>query len=166
MSGNSRPLTGGCQCGAVRYRVSGEIGYPHLCHCRMCQKASGNFFLPLIGAEQADFKWTRGEPAWFHSSKPVRRGFCRDCGTPLAFETVGDTHIAFTHGSLDDVAAVTPVEQSGVEGRVPFYADLFTLTETNSNRDDLPGGISDVVSTNCQHPDHDTEIWPTGARDE
>jgi hypothetical protein len=162
MAGNAKPLTGGCQCGAVRYRVSGEVGYPHLCHCRMCQKASGNFFLPLIGTAQADFEWTRGEPAWFHSSKPVRRGFCRDCGTPLAFETVGDSHIAFTHGSLDDVAAVTPVEQSGVEGRVPFYADLFALPETRSNRDDLPGGIGEVASTNCQHPDHDTQTWPGG----
>ncbi|QFT32758.1 Glutathione-dependent formaldehyde-activating enzyme [Labrenzia sp. THAF82] len=155
-----RSLTGGCQCGAVRYRVTGKVDYPHLCHCRMCQKASGNFFLPLIGAEKKDFEWTRGEPTWFHSSKPVRRAFCNTCGTPLAFDTVGDTVISFTHGSLDDVGAVTPVEQSGVEGRVPFYDKLFALTETRSNRDDLPGGISDVASTNCQHPDHDTTHWP------
>ncbi|POF28846.1 GFA family protein [Roseibium marinum] len=152
-------LTGGCQCGAVRYRVTGEVGYPHLCHCRMCQKASGNFFLPLIGAAKDEFHWTRGEPSWFHSSKPVRRGFCGNCGTPLSFETVGDDYIAFTHGSLDDVAAVTPVEQSGVEGRVPFYAGLFSLRETPSSRDDLPGGIKDVATTNRQHPDHDTENW-------
>lgn len=155
-------LTGGCQCGAVRYRVHGEVGYPHLCHCRMCQKASGNFFLPLIGAAKADFEWTRGEPTWFHSSKPVRRGFCNKCGTPLAFDTVGDDHIAFTHGSLDDVSAVIPIEQSGVEGRVPFYHALFGLKETVSNRDDLPGGIADVASTTCQHPDHDTDAWPEG----
>ncbi len=32
--------SGGCQCGAVRYRAKGELGYPHLCHCRMCQKAA------------------------------------------------------------------------------------------------------------------------------
>ncbi|GAB4526217.1 MAG: GFA family protein [Roseibium sp.] len=162
MTGTAKPLAGGCQCGAVRYRVTGEVGYPHLCHCRMCQKASGNFFLPLIGAERADFEWTRGEPAWFHSSEPVRRGFCRDCGTPLAFETVGDDWIAFTHGSLDDVASVKPVEQSGVEGRVPFYHQLFALKETRSNRDDLPGGLADVSSTNRQHPDHDTGDWPVG----
>jgi hypothetical protein len=39
--------TGGCQCGAVRYRIEGELEYPHLCHCRMCQKAAGNYFMPL-----------------------------------------------------------------------------------------------------------------------
>ncbi len=63
MGDNVQRLSGGCQCGAVRYQVTGEVGHPHLCHCRMCQKASGNFFLPLIGAAKSDFEWTRGEPS-------------------------------------------------------------------------------------------------------
>lgn len=160
MAGDLGAVSGGCQCGAVRYRVSGDLLHPHLCHCRMCQKASGNFFMPLVGARTTEFEWTRGEPSWFQSSGPVRRGFCSNCGTPLAFDTVGDDHISLTHGSLDDVSVVVPVEQSGVEGRVPFYDALFSLTESRSNRDDLPGGISDVASTNRQHPDHDTADWP------
>ncbi len=41
----SQVHSGGCQCGAIRYRIAGELGYPHICHCRMCQKASGNFFM-------------------------------------------------------------------------------------------------------------------------
>lgn len=33
-------VSGGCQCGAVRYRFNGEVpGHSRLCHCRMCQKA-------------------------------------------------------------------------------------------------------------------------------
>ncbi|RVQ04591.1 GFA family protein, partial [Sinorhizobium meliloti] len=32
-----RIFTGGCQCGAVRYRAEGTLGDPHICHCRMCQ---------------------------------------------------------------------------------------------------------------------------------
>lgn len=160
MSGNIRQLSGGCQCGAVRYRVVGEPLYPHLCHCRMCQKASGNFFMSLFAAERKNFAWTRGEPSWFHSSTPVRRGFCANCGTPLAFDTVGADSIAIAHGSLDDVAAVVPIEQSGVEGRVSFFNDLGHLPESISDRSDLPGGIDDVTSSNRQHPDHDTDNWP------
>ena len=36
--------TGGCQCGAVRYALYAEPTNPHVCHCRMCQKAFGNVF--------------------------------------------------------------------------------------------------------------------------
>src|SRR5690606_33743278 len=76
--------TGGCQCGAVRFRVT-RLGRPSICHCRMCQKAFGGFFGPLVTAHNAT--WTRGEPKWFQSSNAARRAFCGDCGTPLAYET-------------------------------------------------------------------------------
>ena len=39
-------LTGGCQCGAVRYCLHEPPADPHICHCRMCQKAFGSFFAP------------------------------------------------------------------------------------------------------------------------
>ena len=42
-------LTGGCQCGAVRYALLEPPSNPHICHCRMCQKAFGSFFAPLAG---------------------------------------------------------------------------------------------------------------------
>ena len=49
MSLDNRPqYSGGCQCGAVRFRVEGALGDASVCHCRMCQKASGNFYLPLV----------------------------------------------------------------------------------------------------------------------
>ena len=41
--------SGGCQCGAVRYHVTAVLDTSHICHCRMCQKAAGNFFAALIG---------------------------------------------------------------------------------------------------------------------
>ena len=74
-------FSGGCQCGAVRYHVRGALEGAHLCHCRMCQKAAGNYFMPLASTAETEFAITRGEPAWFHSSDPVKRGFCQHCGT-------------------------------------------------------------------------------------
>lgn len=150
------PLTGGCQCGAVRYRVSSTPESPHLCHCRMCQKASGNYFMPLAFAPSDTLTMTRGEPAWFKSSDPVRRGICAQCGTPLFFDTLQSDGLAFTLGSLDDPALLPPVTNDGREGMVPFFHDLPDLATQSSNRDDLPGGIDSVASTNHQHPDHDT----------
>ncbi|MBC8037704.1 MAG: GFA family protein, partial [Rhizobiales bacterium] len=58
----SANVTGGCQCGQVRYAISGPFENPHICHCRMCQKAFGNYFAALVGAKKTDFKWTRGKP--------------------------------------------------------------------------------------------------------
>ncbi|GIL03195.1 MAG: aldehyde-activating protein [Alphaproteobacteria bacterium] len=155
-------VTGGCQCGAVRYRVDGPLLGPHICHCRMCQKAAGNYFMPLAGAARADFSLTRGEPAWFHSSAPVRRGFCARCGTPLFFETVGFHEIAVTLGSLDDPAAVAPLRQYGIEAKMPWFGRLDALpgaaTEDQQVLDGVP--LSAIAASNRQHPDHDTEVWP------
>ncbi|MBV6656691.1 MAG: GFA family protein [Devosiaceae bacterium] len=150
------PYTGGCQCGAVRYRVSGEPETPHLCHCRMCQKASGNYFLPLAWAPGDMLTLTRGEPSWFHSSDPVRRGFCAQCGTPLFFDTLSSDGMAFTLGSLDDPAALPPTMNDGEENRVPFFHQLGALRSKEVERDALSPIID---ATNHQHPDHDTEAW-------
>ena len=84
-------LTGGCQCGAVRFATR-LIGRASICHCRMCQKAFGSFFGPLVTSHDAH--WTRGEPKWFQSSNRARRAFCGECGTPLAYETIYGLELA------------------------------------------------------------------------
>lgn len=160
----SETLNGGCQCGAVRYRICGPAENPHLCHCRMCQKASGNYFMPLAFAPGNALAITRGQPAWFQSSAPVRRGFCSNCGTPLFFDTHQSDGLAFTLGSLDDPAALPPITNDGCEAMLPFFHNLPGHAAKSSNRDDLPGGIDSVASTNHQHPDHDTTQWPEAVR--
>ena len=157
----ARIYTGGCQCGAVRYRVEGTLGDPHLCHCRMCQKAAGNYFLPLANASRERFSITRGEPGWFQSSEIVRRGFCRACGTPLFYDALAADHINVTLGSLDDPDDVRPVAQSGVESRVVWFQQLPKLPESVSNEGE--GGEARHVAirdSNRQHPDYDTDHWP------
>lgn len=153
-------FSGGCQCGAVRYHVSGQLEGAHLCHCRMCQKAAGNYFMPLASAAETEFAITRGEPAWFLSSDPVKRGFCQRCGTPLFFKTIGSDTIAVTLGSLDDPNAVEPESNDGVESRVRFFAMLSGKPDRFSDRPDLVGGLETIRLSNHQHPDHDTAEWP------
>ena len=152
--------SGGCQCGAVRYHVAGELEGAHLCHCRMCQKAVGNYFMPLASANETEFTITRGEPAWFHSSEPIKRGFCSKCGTPLFFKTIGSPTIAVALGSLDDPSAVPPERQDGIVSRVAFYSHLTDLPGQEVDRPDIAGGLGAISSTNHQHPDHDTASWP------
>ena len=102
MSGQRNPvLTGGCQCGAVRYALYAEPEHASVCHCRMCQKAMGNAFAPFAAVRLDDFRWTRGKPSIFRSSPIVERGFCRDCGTPLSFRYTDGDRIDVSIGSLD-----------------------------------------------------------------
>jgi len=60
--------TGGCQCGAVRFRVDGDLHDSSICHCRMCQKAFGAYYAPLVSTRGANLSWTRGRPKTFRSS--------------------------------------------------------------------------------------------------
>ncbi len=78
-------LTGGCQCGAVRYRLMGEPAGASVCYCRMCQKASGGPFMSFGGVGLDELVWTRGTPKIFASSALAERGFCADCGTPMTY---------------------------------------------------------------------------------
>ena len=51
--------SGGCQCGAVRFRLTGAPGTSSVCYCRMCQKASASHALALVSVGEAGMEWTR-----------------------------------------------------------------------------------------------------------
>lgn len=155
MSQDRSPLlTGGCQCGAVRYALYAAPQDPHICHCRMCQKAFGSYFAPLTAVGLADFAWTRGTPRIFASSAVVERGFCGDCGTPLSFRYIDSEQIDISLGSLDDPAAVAPAHQYGTESIVPFFTALAGLPATATENDVPPERMQQFKS--LQHPDRDT----------
>jgi len=158
MSLDNRPVySGGCQCGAVRFRVEGALGDASICHCRMCQKASGNFYQPLVSVRRAKLLWTRGEPKRFRSSNAVWRGFCADCGTPLTFEA--SDGIALAIGAFDHPAEIAPVIQWGIEAKLPYVDAIPALPgeETMADVSSAPY-LADLVS--YQHPDYDTDQWP------
>ena len=126
--------SGGCQCGAVRYRIEGPLGPAGFCHCRMCQKAFGSFGAPLVAVPHERFRWTRGEPSIFRSSPIVARGFCRHCGTPLFMQEDGDGQIEIAVGTLDDPAVAAPDHVVGLESKLPWADRLPTLPATAPRR--------------------------------
>ena len=151
--------SGGCQCGAVRYHVTAVLDTSHICHCRMCQKAAGNFFAALIGVPRDALTWTRGSPATFNSSDKAARGFCRDCGTPLTYDYFDSKHINLTTGSFDEPAKFAPRMQFGVEGQLALFADLSISAEGTT--EETMSSVADAIkASNHQHPDHDTDRWP------
>ena len=75
-------MTGGCQCGAVRYALY-EPPISTVCHCRMCQKAVGGPFAALLKLPLARFAWTRGEPAKFNCTVTPRLALRNDASRAL-----------------------------------------------------------------------------------
>jgi hypothetical protein len=153
-------VTGGCQCGAVRYSSSQLMDNAHICHCRMCQKAVGNLFAALVGAPNDRLLWTRGEPSVFASSALAERGFCAQCGTPLFYRSIGGTRTGLTIGSLDNPAVAPPRTQVGMEGRYAVMDQLAALPDLGATEDDMIDEAPKIRASNHQHPDHDTELWP------
>lgn len=158
MSLDNRPhYSGGCQCGAVRFRVEGKLGDASVCHCRMCQKASGNFYLPLVSVRQATLTWTRGQPKKFQSSNVAYRGFCGNCGTPLTYEAPDGTALAIA--AFDHPEEISPTIQWGTEAKLPYVDGIPKLPGEETMADqEAASFLARLVS--YQHPDHDTETWP------
>jgi hypothetical protein len=156
---NAAPLTGGCQCGAVRFRVE-RLGRGSICHCRMCQKQFGSFYGPLITSHEV--AWTRGAPKWFQSSDKARRGFCANCGTPLAYQVIGEEY-ELAIGAFDEPARAAPAIQVNPNDKLPFV-DALPQLHTRTAEEDPRQAAFNASLVSYQHPDHDTAVWPPRAR--
>lgn len=79
-------FTGGCLCGAVRYKCSAEPVWSGNCHCRDCQKLSGGAYIPTLFVPE-NLVTISGEVKYYEkngdSGHRVRRGFCPTCGSQL-----------------------------------------------------------------------------------
>ncbi len=85
--------TGGCLCGAVRYRLRGEPLRSGLCHCLDCRKASGSFYTPFAVWPAEAFESTGAMKTY------AERSFCPECGSRLAWLRNDEAEIML--GSLD-----------------------------------------------------------------
>ncbi len=149
--------SGGCQCGAVRFRVEGPVHHASICNCRMCQKAFGNFFAPFA-TFTAPVEWTRGRPTEFRSSQVVSRGFCNKCGTPLTYRLEGQSP-SLSIGSFDRPDEIVPTLELARENRHPVLARLDALKDRPMGATDEERNMQAILRS-YQHPDHDTADWP------
>ncbi len=81
----SNELTGGCLCGAIRFRTGTPNVYPTLCHCTSCRRATGAHAVGLYTVARASAEFIVGNPTEFRSSADVLRGFCGRCGTSMRY---------------------------------------------------------------------------------
>jgi hypothetical protein len=111
----TQAVTGGCACGRVRYTATIADHDAYLCHCRMCQRATGSISIAFKNVRQADVTWAR-EPDWYQSSPVAERPYCRECGTSLGFRFKdGSENMDLTVGSFDDPSPFKPTHHFGAE---------------------------------------------------
>jgi hypothetical protein len=126
-------VAGGCMCGKVRYTALVDTDDAYLCHCRMCQRASGNVSLAMKNVRKADVRWER-EPEHYQSSPIARRGFCASCGTSLTFEYLeGTDKMDLIVGTFDDPSRFRPTSHFGAESIHRAWLNTEGLPETRSD---------------------------------
>ncbi|VWX63737.1 conserved hypothetical protein [Burkholderiales bacterium 8X] len=123
MSDLSSSIEGGCQCGAVRYRIAGEALMTALCHCTTCRRANAAPAVAWAMFEASQVEFATQEPTVYESSPGARRSFCARCGTQICFTAdYIPGLIDVTIGSLDQPERLAPVMHSWDSKRLPWLA--------------------------------------------
>ncbi|WP_298467031.1 GFA family protein [uncultured Erythrobacter sp.] len=114
-------FTGGCQCGAVRYRIEADTLTCYACHCRECQKQSASAFgisVPVFAASLAIEgelgMWRRPTDSGSHTDCH----FCLQCGTRLYHAGANRPGLVTVKGgSLDNASELAPVAHIWIKSR-------------------------------------------------
>ena len=109
-------LTGSCNCGAVRYQVTGNARSVVNCHCKLCRKMNGSAFSTYVAVADDDFEFLSGNLKTHRCSEHARKSFCGECGTPIFNSNPKYAGLKILHlGSLD-----SPLNK---EPQVNIYCD-------------------------------------------
>jgi hypothetical protein len=128
---------GGCLCGAVRFRLSGEPSHGNVCHCSQCQKQTGAPYAAFVTYLLDRFTLIAGAPSGYRASEKVLREFCGACGSTLFWREDGEGDIGIFLGALDHPEKMPrPAYQLWVPHRLPWTLDLATVKAYERNRSD------------------------------
>jgi len=135
-------LTGGCLCGAVRFRGTAEPLAAYYCHCTRCQKRSGAPVSTAGTFPMVAFAFTEGEPKVIASNSPgLVRLLCGSCSSILGLRPrQNPTLVSVRLGCLDDPGSVKPTFHRHTSSQVPWLEiadDLPRYLESASEIDRL-----------------------------
>jgi len=118
-------LTGGCACGAVRYKLASPPMFVHCCHCLNCQRQTGSAFVINMLIEASRVELLSGTPAPVpvprDNGLPHRIFRCPQCQVAVWSEYSGRTQVLFVRaGTLDVPSAVKPDVHIYTRSKVPW----------------------------------------------
>jgi hypothetical protein len=108
------PLTGGCQCGALRYEIRAEPLTLYVCHCTECQRQSASAFSMSLMVTRASLVYVKGTPRrWKRtadSGRVIDSDMCETCGVrPVNHPSANDKVSIVKPGTLDDTSWLHPI---------------------------------------------------------
>jgi hypothetical protein len=116
----------------VRFTATIHDDDAYLCHCRMCQRATGSVSIAFKSMREADVEWA-SEPDWYQSSPIARRPYCRECGTSLGFAFIDSSGtMDLTAASFDDPSRFKPTHHFGAESIHRAWLNTEGLPETRT----------------------------------
>ncbi len=136
--------TGGCLCGAIKYRATADPVRAVNCHCGMCRRFSGAAFLTHVHFPVEHFEWLGGKPTVYRSSGWGGRGFCPACGSSITMhEDVLTDRVQVTLGSLDRPDDAPPDDHVWFRDRVKWLRLDDDLTKFETSSDTVPTDAPD-----------------------
>ena len=118
-------LTGGCQCGFIRYELTGAPKQISVCHCMDCQRQSGSAFGMTLVVKEEDFRLTEGELKTYASTSDAGRAklgaFCPECGTRIYHKPEWrGGNVSVKPGTLDDTSTLKPDMHIWTDSKQPW----------------------------------------------
>ena len=129
--------SGGCYCGALRYRTALDGPVAGQCHCRACQHIAGGGPQYFHRVMPDSFAWVSGEPALYTKDsldQPVTRYFCATCGTHILARRRDQRALVLKVGTLDDPSRYVPLVAICHDEAQPFH----TVADGGATYDGIP----------------------------
>lgn len=127
VGGEAAPLTGGCACGELRYRLLAPL-FVHCCHCTRCQRETGAPFAHHALIEASHFEWSGVAPQYVavpsDSGSRNRVARCSQCQTALwnAWGRAAPVTLYVRVGTLDEPARCPPQAHIFTRSTQPWLA--------------------------------------------
>jgi hypothetical protein len=122
--------TGGCLCGAIRFRLVDPPPNSFVCHCATCRRATGGSRVAWITAKSSNFQFIGDAPRVFQSSPGIERSFCAHCGTSLTWQDVkANDVIDITLASFDHPERFPPGDEIWTTHRLQWDLPDERLTQ-------------------------------------
>lgn len=139
----SDALTGGCQCGAVRYRLKGPLPPAYACHCGECKRQSASAFSMSVALRFCDLEvdgYTAVHETRAFGDARKLACFCERCGTRLWHRASEDSEWATLKvGTLDDAASISPRGHLWISKKQPWIVIPDDVPAFDTQPEDVQG---------------------------